>query len=250
MCHYSPLATPRRRAGKRARTVRDPDSAANASQTAVGNASNESMDRASRGEPLVLSSSVRALSGNSVATTNGEHAVSDITDTAGPSGQVEPSTGSSENRQWQPEAIELRRDINSLSHKFDSISAKLDSLIKLVGKQRRNSTYNSDAEYGSSEEGSASYESDNHHGSDRVAENGSRYGGVYRDYNNLIDKTSRFNIDASNAVSISEAMREIDRQHNEQQIPGGDVHVSASLHSPRQTNGDGSSGVHGASNAL
>ncbi|KAJ1795807.1 hypothetical protein LPJ59_004134, partial [Coemansia sp. RSA 2399] len=249
MCHYSPLATPRRRAGKRARTVRDPDSAANISQTAVGIVSNEPMDRVSSGEPLASPSSVRALSGNSVSTTNGEHTVSDIADIAGPSGQVDPSTGSSEDRHWQPEATELRRDINSFSHKFDSISAKLDSLIRLVGKRRRDNTYDSDAGYGSSE-GSAGYESDNRHGSDRVAANGSGSGGVYHDYNNLVDKTSRFNIDAANVVNVSEVMRDIDRRRDEQQISGGDVHVSASLHSPRQTNGDGSSGIHGVSNEL
>ncbi|KAJ2213126.1 hypothetical protein EV179_004096 [Coemansia sp. RSA 487] len=241
ICHYSPLATPRRRAGKRARTTKDSDIAASISQPAFGIVANESMDRASSGELLVSSSSVRAPSGSSAVTTNGEHAVSDNTKAAGPSAQATTSIGNSEDRHWQTEATELRSNINSLAQKFDSISGKLDSLIRMVGKRRRDSTDDSNAGYGSGED-TPGYESDNHHKADGTAVGRGDLGTICHDFNNLIDKTSRFNIDSTNVGNISGMIRDIDKQRAGQQNPSGGVHVSVSIHSPQQTNGDGNGG--------
>ncbi|KAJ2546997.1 hypothetical protein EV175_005392 [Coemansia sp. RSA 1933] len=242
MCHYSPLATPRRRAGKRARTAKDAEAAANVGQSAIDIASAGSVDRASSGEPLGSSSSMRALSGNSIAT------VGDVVEPVIPSTQAEPSSSTPEDRHWKPEATEMRRDINMLSQRFNSISSKLDYLIKIVGKRRRGSIGDSDAESGSDEEVTPGYENENRHDSDREAADRSS-GGVYHDFNNRADRTSRFNIDATNVGNITGMMENIDRQRGEQQLPGNDVHVSVAMRSPRLTNSEGR-GIYGIVSGL
>ncbi|KAJ2004033.1 hypothetical protein GGI04_002747 [Coemansia thaxteri] len=170
VCHYSPLATPRRRTGgKRARTG----------------------ERETSREPI---SPTTAAAGT--VASEGTRDVSTAPSSVQPPGDSEEAPSGRDSGQWRMEAGRMREDIEGLSRKFDSLNGKLDRIIGLVAKRQR-STSPADMEYGQSDDGE--YEGP---GSEsRVAEFSS---------SRLVDRTSRFGIDATNVGIISDMMSNID----------------------------------------
>ncbi|KAJ2520879.1 hypothetical protein GGI11_002174 [Coemansia sp. RSA 2049] len=223
LCHYSPLATPRRRAGKRARMNKDIDSETSTVHKTNGNVVATSSDRAGSDEPLAPSGSAQNATREPVVTATGdEQAASDRAGETVSLRNVDKDADVSDRRYWQSEANELRSGISTLSHKFDSISNKLDRLMRIIDKRRRrhnNIEESDEEEYGLSEETPES-ESENRHEVGGGGGGVSGIEGIYRDFSNLVDKTSRFNIDSTNVGNISEMIRNIDRQLYEQQSIG------------------------------
>ncbi|KAJ2736472.1 hypothetical protein IW152_000833 [Coemansia sp. BCRC 34962] len=114
----------------------------------------------------------------------------------------------------------MRRDIEGLSRKFDSLNGKLDHLIGLVGKrQRRHSESGSSVESEYSSHGDAAVK-------DRRAPR------VGAEFSNLIDRTSRFGIDATNVGIISGMINNMDGVRGGQQRAAESVRVAAEPSGP------------------
>ncbi|KAJ2746462.1 hypothetical protein GGI20_001305, partial [Coemansia sp. BCRC 34301] len=184
ICHYSPLATPRRRAGKRARTG----------------------EREASGEPPM------ATTPRDVSVAPSQSAPLSV-DAEQQQQQQQPRDG--EAAGWSSEACRMRQDIEGLSRKqdieglsrkFDSLNSKLDRLIGVMSKRRH------------SEEEEAVGEGEEEYSEEEAAEEGEEEyneeeeapvaGGS--EFSNLIDRTSRFGIDATNVGIISGMMSSID----------------------------------------
>ncbi|KAJ2865592.1 hypothetical protein GGH94_002109 [Coemansia aciculifera] len=217
ICHYSPLATPRRRAGKRARTGERETShehmpttptTASAMGAVAAEAPREVSVAPSQSAPL--SADVEALSGGEFVS-------------------------------WSSEAGQMRRDIEGLSRKFDSLNGKLDQLIGLVGKRRRQrrqpSRSGSSVEHMEYSQNESEYSSHDE-GDDHVEER--RAARVGAEFSNLIDRTSRFGIDATNVGIISGMMNSIDGARGGQRGAAENVRVAA-----EPSSGSGLSGVQG-----
>ncbi|KAJ2452306.1 hypothetical protein GGI03_006787 [Coemansia sp. RSA 2337] len=213
ICHYSPLATPRRRAGKRARTGERETSHEHVPTTpATGAVAVEAPREASvaPSQSAPLSADVEALSGGEFVS-------------------------------WSSEAGQMRRDIEGLSRKFDSLNGKLDQLIGLVGKRRRrpsrSGTPVEHTEYSQSEGEYSSHDEQDTVESRRAARVGA-------EFSNLIDRTSRFGIDATNVGIISGMMNSIDGARGTQQSAAEAVRVAA------EPSSSGLSGVQGVVHRL
>ncbi|KAJ2827323.1 hypothetical protein FBU31_003197 [Coemansia sp. 'formosensis'] len=198
ICHYSPLATPRRRAGKRARTGEPetshepmPTTPTTAGATGAVAAEMPREESVAPSHSAPLSADVEALSG----------------------GEFVP---------WSTEASQMRRDIEGLSRKFDSLNGKLDQLIGLVGKQqqrrrrrrRQRSESASSTEHMEYSQNESAYNSHDEQGD---AAEGGQAASVSTEFCNLIDRTSRFGIDATNVGIISGMINSIDGARSAQQ---------------------------------
>ncbi|KAJ2476775.1 hypothetical protein IWW56_004730, partial [Coemansia sp. RSA 2131] len=213
-CHYSPLATPRRRAGKRART-------------SLGNGTsgpsmlrNESAGRESSNEPLLMSSAASA---------HGDQTITGAEQSDRYAGNQEtPSSGV---ERWHSEADEMRQDIHTLASKFDVLNNKLDTLIGLVGSRRR--------DFGRSEtnESSSDYEDGESLARADTAPDGARsIVSESGEFLNLVDKTSRFGIDATNIGILADIMSSIDKARGQpQQTSSAGVRVSGTTNAGTST---------------
>ncbi|KAJ2690378.1 hypothetical protein IWW39_000777 [Coemansia spiralis] len=190
LCHYSPLATPRRRVGKRARTGERETSHEPAPNTPAGAVDAHRDVSAAPSQSAPLSADVEAPGGGEFVS-------------------------------WSSEAGQMRRDIEGLSRKFDSLNGKLDHLIGLVGKRQRRRP---PSESGSS--GESEYSS---HG-DAVEDR--RAARVGAEFSNLIDRTSRFGIDATNVGIISGMINNMDGARGGQQGAAESVRVAAEPSGP------------------
>ncbi|KAJ1855776.1 hypothetical protein GGH12_003119 [Coemansia sp. RSA 1822] len=213
-CHYSPLATPRRRAGKRART-------------SLGNGTsgpsmlrNESAGRESSNEPLLMSSAASA---------HGDQTITGAEQSDRFAGNQEtPSSGV---ERWHSEADEMRQDIHTLASKFDVLNNKLDTLIGLIGSRRR--------DFGRSEtnESSSDYEDGESLARADTAPDGARsIVSESGEFLNLVDKTSRFGIDATNIGILADIMSSIDKARGQpQQTSSAGVRVSGTTNAGTST---------------
>ncbi|KAJ1723496.1 hypothetical protein LPJ53_002153 [Coemansia erecta] len=205
MCHYSPLATPRRRAGKRARTGADEDVQASPDRPA--------------------SDAARSARGSSVA-------------------DSPPPTHAPDERQAPGEPGDaadvgaLQQEVHALSRKFDSLSDKLDRLLDAMGGQSRRQRRRVDRSgsgQGTSQtpsSGSGEDEDDDdgdnddndgdNDGDAAMQSPGSDEGGdaAAHEFSSLIDNTSRFGIDATNVGVISQMISHMSGQ------PSAGVRVS------------------------
>ncbi|KAJ2280040.1 hypothetical protein EV176_001219 [Coemansia sp. RSA 451] len=213
-CHYSPLATPRRRAGKRART-------------SLGNGTagltmlrNESAGRESSNEPLLMSS---AASAHGDQTMGGEQS-----DRYAGNHET-PSSGGIE--RWHSEADEMRQDIHTLASKFDTLNSKLDTLIGLMGTRHR------DLSRSETNESSSDYEDGESHARADTAPAGARsIVSESGEFLNLVDKTSRFGIDATNIGILADIMSSIDKARGQpQQTSSAGVRVSGTANAGAAT---------------
>ncbi|KAJ2778227.1 hypothetical protein GGI15_004243 [Coemansia interrupta] len=187
MCHYSPLATPRRRAGKRARTAVDEDTQASPDRPA-GDAA-------------------PSARGSSVAETPPPPPP---TQTAGEPGDA-------------ADVGALRQEVHVLSRKFDSLSDKLDRLLDAIDGQRRRPVEASESgqDSGSGEDGTDSDDDDDGDAAMRSPGSDRSGGAAANEFSSRIDQTSRFGIDATNVGVISEMISRMSGQ------PSAGVHVSA-----------------------
>ncbi|KAJ2346367.1 hypothetical protein GGF43_005003, partial [Coemansia sp. RSA 2618] len=221
-CHYSPLATPRRRAGKRART--SPDNGASTPRMRR----NVSAGRESSSEPLLMSSAASA---------HGDRGSAGAERSDRFAGNQEAG-GSSRAERWHSEADEMRRDIHTLASKFDTLSNKLDTLIGLVGKRRHASSGRSEMNAESSSDAS----DDEEQARGGMAPDGTQSSvSESGEFVNLIDKTSRFGIDATNIGTIAGIMSSIDEARGQrQQMSGAGVRVSEQANTGASTLWQGS----------
>ncbi|KAJ2498788.1 hypothetical protein IWW47_003436, partial [Coemansia sp. RSA 2052] len=197
ICHYSPLATPRRRAGKRARTG----------------------EREASGEPMPTT-----------PTTSGTGAAMEMfrdvsvapSQSAPLSADAEQAGGGGDTAIWSSEAYRMRRDIESLSRKFDSLSSKLDQLIGVMGKRRRRHSAS-----GSPSAEPTEYSREDEYSQDEQDEERERRAPpAGAEFSNLIDRTSRFGIDATNVGIISGMMSSIDGARGARQGAAEGVHIA------------------------
>ncbi|KAJ1846896.1 hypothetical protein LPJ73_004400, partial [Coemansia sp. RSA 2703] len=190
-CHYSPLATPRRRAGKRARTTAGDEEAHVSSDLPAASAG-----RSARGSSSVAETPP--------AQAGDEHPVaSDLGDPA--------------------DVRALRVEVLALARRFDALDGKLDRLLDAMGAKRRKQ-----ARWAGESESDG--DSDHTHGSDSEEDDDSDTA-PNTEFSSLIDKTSRFGIDATNVGVISEMISRMSGQ------PSAGVHVSSGA--PGDNDGDG-----------
>ncbi|KAJ2080507.1 hypothetical protein H4R24_003027 [Coemansia sp. RSA 988] len=194
-CHYSPLATPRRRAGKRARVDRANGQSAHPVIMHSAGTMHDGVEVGSQSsdEPLGAGPSMTSVVAQPplVSPSSTEHH------------RAPSSNALTEDRRDETNA--MQRDIETLSRKFDSLNDKLDTLIGIVGKRRRLDA--SDDEDDTDSGG----EYDQGRGAEVLGNNVSDR----RDFTNLIDKTSRFGLDADNVGVISDMIGEIGKMHRQ-----------------------------------
>ncbi|KAJ2304690.1 hypothetical protein IWW55_002309 [Coemansia sp. RSA 2706] len=174
-CHYSPLATPRRRAGRRARAT------AAALAADAENSNNNSSGASSQGEPLRLAAEAPAISSASTTVNQAGAAANQASAASIDSGGSQEAPGDA--------ASEMRRDMHVLASKFDMLNNKLDALIGLLSSRR-------------------SGDSDR---SETNAESVSDIDDEGRDFASMVDKTGRFGLDPTNIGTIADIMSSIDR---------------------------------------
>ncbi|KAJ2158190.1 hypothetical protein GGF46_003963 [Coemansia sp. RSA 552] len=183
-CHYSPLATPRRRAGKLPRVV----SAANARDgMRIYGGSSYSAQRDSSNEPLV---------GGADRDTQGP-ALADTLPVASSGGAVAEQCP-------EGEVGSMRRDIGDLSRRFDELGGKLDMLLAAVGQgQRRRGNNSGGSDVSGMDCGGSGSEADN---SGQMQPSSTRSVSESGEFMNLADETSRFGLDATNQAALLEQL--------------------------------------------
>ncbi|KAJ1934465.1 hypothetical protein EC988_008804, partial [Linderina pennispora] len=120
VCHYSPLATPRRRAGKKIKTT--------SSATPIES-------------PRIHPPPSRLQQHNT------EDASRSVEPSEAPSGS---GAATEDGAAWSTEASQMRREIQGLASKVDQLSGKLDQLLGLAGHKRPHA--NSVSEYDEEED--------------------------------------------------------------------------------------------------
>ncbi|KAJ1898509.1 hypothetical protein LPJ66_002703 [Kickxella alabastrina] len=254
-CHYSPLATPRRRVGKRIKMNAEymPVSMSINVSKAYGERSRGGNGVGGSGVamPINVSASVldstlslvpafAPVSSSALVSASATVAMASVA----PSGIMHSSayTSSVVDHGEESETGRMRRDIKGLSRKFDILSDKLDMLMDLVGKRQCSRTGGNpeseldlDINMGStSDEDDGSYEGGEQTQDDQLgdAEEESH------EFSTRIDKTSRFGIDATNIGMISGMISDMNerlgtqRQDVRQPVEG--VHVSTGLDKPEE----------------
>ncbi|KAJ1956893.1 hypothetical protein GGI12_005185, partial [Dipsacomyces acuminosporus] len=211
ICHYSPLATPRRRAGKRAKTQHN----AERLPPVAPPQSRASDDFGDRSNPI------RAPSAQSGQETTAIDALAQSTNAnASANASANPRTDTQNyDDHWRSEAKALRSNIEELSQKFDAINSKLDKLIGVVGKRQRSSRSAS-----ISDDEAVSDDSDNQYG-DNGSEEISRAKSASEslDFSSAVDKTSRFGIDPTNVGIISDMVNSINEARDQQRQSAHDA---------------------------
>ncbi|KAJ1728979.1 hypothetical protein LPJ61_003747, partial [Coemansia biformis] len=194
-CHYSPLATPRRRLGKRTRTSADD-----------GILGDDQLDD----DQLLgdeLPGDRRPDSEQPQAVAPADYAARPDAPAAVDEGAAAAAGGT---ESWRAEADAMRRDVATLARKFDGLGDKLDALICAIGKRRRTDGSSELSDVESSDESLAR----SHRGPRRAW----RSAHVGAEFPNLVDTTSRFGLDSTNVGIISHMMDDYDRARgNEQQ---------------------------------
>ncbi|KAJ1798911.1 hypothetical protein LPJ75_006761, partial [Coemansia sp. RSA 2598] len=205
ICHYSPLATPRRRVGKRARLAME--SAAAAADVCTDAPRYASSKGAKSGSQPLPAAVPTALLARDSAT------------------ETPPACGE------DSEVGILRQELQTLTRKFDALSEKMDVLLDAMDRKRRSrhrsrplfhavhsserastSDIDVDMQSGSSDTGEVSDSSGADPGSERGHGDGQHEDEESgHEFSNLVDKTSRFGIDATNIGVISDMINSMDR---------------------------------------
>ncbi|KAJ2716730.1 hypothetical protein H4R19_000470 [Coemansia spiralis] len=185
-CHYSPLATPRRRTGKRGRASAD-DGHADDGHPGDGHPADDYSASSHQGDDRPPPP----------ATAPADYAGRADVPAAADRGAAAAASGP---ESWQSEAGAMRRDMVALGHKFDDLSDKLDALIGAIGKRRRLNTSEDLSDVESSDEST----SQSHVSARHVSRVGAEFPG-------RIDRTSRFGIDMTNVGVISTLMSDFDQ---------------------------------------
>ncbi|KAJ2615261.1 hypothetical protein H4S08_001335 [Coemansia sp. RSA 1365] len=194
---HRPLATPRRRVGKRARVARANERSAHPVIMNSAGAVHDAVDVGS------LSSDEPLSAGPSIAAVSQQPALASSI----PTDNHRPPSSSALTEDRRDETNAMQRDIETLSRKFDTLNDKLDTLIAIVGKRRRLGTSDEEDDTDSGDE------YDQSRGTRALRNNVSERS----DFSNLINKTSRFGLDADNVSAISDMIDEIDKMRRQQQ---------------------------------
>ncbi|KAJ1890652.1 hypothetical protein LPJ66_007347 [Kickxella alabastrina] len=248
-CHYSPLATPRRRVGKRIRMNAEymPVSMGINMSKAYGERSRGGNGVGGSGVamPIHVSASILDSTLSLVPASAPVSAPAMVTvASVAPSGIMHSSayTPSVVDHSEESETGRMRRDIKGLSRKFDILSNKLDMLMDLVGKRQCSRTGgNPESELdldinmdSTSDEDDGSYEG-NEQTQDDQLDNAEE---EPHEFSTRIDKTSRFGIDATNigmiSGMISDMNERLGKQWQDIRQPVEGVHVSAGLGKPEE----------------